>query len=551
MYSGILGVILLPAFFMSAKIRLREKISYGAVLVFLLISANVRILYFIMHGFIFPAGLPGRFSFLISFVIIIMAYRAYSLGLEKRDLISMAVIAIAIHVSAFFGTQENVLLSSVVTVIFLCVFALMLFCKREDFFALSKILVAVLIFAELTIAASTTVVFNLNNLTSVSRATYPTMHNEIAEMLDARQLSANSFVRTGMHPPIHANDNAIYGFDGVSNYSSLVSTDVRKFMFSIGLRGNISEHRFTYLDSLVTNAFLNIKYVINRTGEYDERFFDLIAYTDEILLLRNNRYLPLGFMVNSETANLTQDLINPLITQNDLFKLATGIEGYLFEAVPWNSTEHEEEEEYCSVSFTLEMPRDGTLHIFLSTQDDTFRNIQIVNVFVNDQRREGFFSMRAPEYARIADISQGETVTVHAFLDLGYGETMTAEAHIFNYDVFEEGFERLSREPLELTYFSDALIRGRITVLEDGLLYASIPHVGRWRAFVNGEERDIISIGGTMLGVSLEEGEHEIELRYHNPHLTMGAVISIFSLIIILALVIADKKFNKIHGKEN
>jgi uncharacterized membrane protein YfhO len=62
---------------------------------------------------------------------------------------------------------------------------------------------------------------------------------------------------------------------------------------------------------------------------------------------------------------------------------------------------------------------------------------------------------------------------------------------------------------------------------------------------VNGEEQEIVTIGGAMLGLLLEEGEHEIEFRYHNPHLTMGAAISVSSLVMLILFYVLDKKFMK------
>jgi uncharacterized membrane protein YfhO len=100
----------------------------------------------------------------------------------------------------------------------------------------------------------------------------------------------------------------------------------------------------------------------------------------------------------------------------------------------------------------------------------------------------------------------------------------------------------LADETLELTEFSDTKITGHITVLEDGLLYTSVPHAGLWRAFVDGAEVEIITVDGAMAALSLEIGEHTVEFRYHNKALIAGSIISIAAALVFLAVAICGRK---------
>ncbi|MDE5792845.1 MAG: YfhO family protein, partial [Oscillospiraceae bacterium] len=84
LYCGLLPVLLLGVFLIAKKIRIREKISSVLILVFLVVSCNMNYLNFIWHGFHFTNMLPYRFSFLFSFVVLIMGYRAYQVLLEEK-----------------------------------------------------------------------------------------------------------------------------------------------------------------------------------------------------------------------------------------------------------------------------------------------------------------------------------------------------------------------------------------------------------------------------------------------------------------------------------
>ena len=76
-YTGIFVVFLAILFLFCSKIKLRERLVCGFLLLFFLNSFIIRQLDFIWHGFHFPNMLPYRFSFLWSFVLIYMAFRVF------------------------------------------------------------------------------------------------------------------------------------------------------------------------------------------------------------------------------------------------------------------------------------------------------------------------------------------------------------------------------------------------------------------------------------------------------------------------------------------
>jgi hypothetical protein len=77
LYSGVLTLFMLPIFVMAKKVPSREKIFYGAFsLLFVLIMAmNPTDL--VMHGFQEPNCLNFRYSFIVIFLMLIMAYKAF------------------------------------------------------------------------------------------------------------------------------------------------------------------------------------------------------------------------------------------------------------------------------------------------------------------------------------------------------------------------------------------------------------------------------------------------------------------------------------------
>lgn len=62
---------------------------------------------------------------------------------------------------------------------------------------------------------------------------------------------------------------------------------------------------------------------------------------------------------------------------------------------------------------------------------------------------------------------------------------------------------------------------------KSGLLCFSIPYSAGWRAYVDGEEAELLNINLKNMGVLLDKGRHEVILTYHTPLLNVGILISV------------------------
>jgi hypothetical protein len=76
-YTGVCTMVMAFMFLLNRKIKLRDKIFSVVLLIFFMLSFILRQLDYIWHGFHFTNMIPYRFSFLFSFVMLYMAYRAW------------------------------------------------------------------------------------------------------------------------------------------------------------------------------------------------------------------------------------------------------------------------------------------------------------------------------------------------------------------------------------------------------------------------------------------------------------------------------------------
>ncbi len=90
---------------------------------------------------------------------------------------------------------------------------------------------------------------------------------------------------------------------------------------------------------------------------------------------------------------------------------------------------------------------------------------------------------------------------------------------------------------LQLTSFRQTHFGGRIVLPQKSVVVIQTPFDRGWEAFQDGKPAPVLRVDAGLLGVGLESGEHDVELKYRNPHLAVGALISLASgLLLVVAL---------------
>lgn len=136
-YCGVLTIILLPLFFLNEKIRFRQKMGLGAVLMTILLSMYLSTVDLAWHGFQVPNWLPYRYSFTFSFILLVMAAMTFE-RLSGITLKEIGCVCVGLCIYAFYiGRQDfdgvTLLLTVWYTVIFTVIYSIILrFVKLSD-----------------------------------------------------------------------------------------------------------------------------------------------------------------------------------------------------------------------------------------------------------------------------------------------------------------------------------------------------------------------------------------------------------------------------------
>ena len=85
-------------------------------------------------------------------------------------------------------------------------------------------------------------------------------------------------------------------------------------------------------------------------------------------------------------------------------------------------------------------------------------------------------------------------------------------------------------------------ITGKVTLPESRLLCLQIPCCRGMRAFVDGQETELLQADTMFSALLLEAGTHEIELRYRTPGLSAGAAVSVIAFVVFFAVLCRRSK---------
>ena len=564
LYCGVFTVVLAFLFLTTPKVKVRDKICCVLLLLFFMVSFIIRQLDYVWHGFHFTNQIPYRFSFLFSFVLLYMAYRAFLLRHKFGiwQIITAGVLTLGIFLCSEQRTTP-VFLAYNMIFFFLYLFVLcyaqigkkvtegITWAQRKEL-CLDRLqrrkasggLLAGVMALELIVNL---VNFGINfTFTGVSNYPYQTEQTaSIIRYMKERE-SGNLFYRAEVTHAKTLNDGALNSYNGLSTFTSSANVRVTEFMQALGYGAKNTYNRYCYEESSpVSNLFLNLKYLIERDAQVeDNRYFDEIHHYGNVYLLENNAYLPLGFLAEPELAKLNfKHTTDDLIFQNHLFTAATGISdnvwnnrGVSYELVAENVTiSNSLDNGYCT--YTCE--KSGAYVVYhLTVKESGFLCLDL-----NMSQRNTYFvykndtylfqeSMSLPQTIAVSDVEVGDKITVKVACTAGKSGSVSIKSGILRDTIFREGYEKLAASTLELTSFSNTKIEGVIDCNRDGLLYTSIPHDGNWSAQIDGKDVPLTLVGNAMIALELTEGVHEITFTYRNAAFSLGWKISLVCLLI-------------------
>ena len=568
-YCGIVTIMLVPLYIFCNKIKSRERAAHIILLAVFFLGFNLNYLNYIVHAFHFPNDLPFRFSFIYSFVLLSIAYKALinikSFSTKALLGSGVAVVLFAVLVQRLGSknvTEDSVYLSIAFAVVYTVVLGLM---KKKNYSQSAvSLLLMCCIFAEVAVCDTNHFVMSQQKPNFVNGYTE---FRELKEKLDT--VEGSDKYRMELTDINTLMDASWFNYNGVSVFSSMAYEKSANLQHNLGLNSNYINSYIYAPQTPVYNAMMSLKYLVNNDDSaMNDQLFEKVAENDRFAAYRNNYYLPLAYSVSEEVEKWVTSGSNPFEIQNDYWTRATDA-GDVFKRISastYKTDNIRDDEDLLRENFTYykdgvnqegsivlkyEIPEAQNVYLYVDCQSAETLDVSGTN---------GFSKTQDPDDPYVLDcgyFEKGEILTLEikipADKESGYADIYAVGLDMNN---FEAGYNKLANSAMDITEFTDTHIKGTVKVGATELVYTSINYDEGWEITVDGERVEPIALGGALIGIDAAPGTHTIEMTFRPKGFMIGAIVSAGTLVAFIAAliiihIVKKKRYAKMLGAEN
>ena len=295
-YCGVITLLLAPAFFLSNKFSVREKIASAGFIGFFILSFIISTLDLIWHGFQYPNCLQNRYSFMLCFFLVILAFKVFE-NLEEPN-VKLGVFISAVFWGSFaviiqklapeitegiqkinskfeLGNFQFALFSLIMIAVYLIIIAI----ARS---ATNKTIVSAVLLVVISVELTLNGISNVDNFGDDFGFSTYTRYNDFQELMypiiDTVKDNDDSFYRMEKTVYRQPNDNMQFGIRGVANSTSTLNSSAIQ---TIQMMGYAARAQWSlYLGgNPVSDSLLGIKYIV--TDRDLSEFYGDPVYTAE------------------------------------------------------------------------------------------------------------------------------------------------------------------------------------------------------------------------------------------------------------------------------
>ena len=532
-FAGSQALVMVPLFFASHRIKVKEKAVYAVAVLFLLASFSLNIFNYIWHGLHYPNSLPSRQSFIFIFLVLYMSFRAwqYRKSFDKRQLaLGLAVAAGFILYAQTIREEDYIPFYSIYLALFMCAGCALLIRleKKRKLSRISAALLALtLCLAEVTINTCTT------SLSTSDRVFYLNDGDDAMMLAAGVTEGTSGLTRFNKEVSRTKNDGAWLGIPTASIFSSVADAKMTDLYKKLGCEGNTNSYAINGATPFVEMLF-SIKYDISGTKEEDTPYRKYRALSGDTFLFENTKALEIGFLMPAALTEkkLFESYYTPQKVQNALSR-ALGAGEVLQEDLGASlgkgkkvSAMVSEDGEYCAYVTNSKLRKAK-----VTTPDGTKTWENLDRKYLID----------------LGNLKKNDMVTFESDTE---GEEVTAAIYRVVPEAMEKAYSALSKEQLLVEEFGDTRITGTICSDPEAFGYAgaeavlcfSIPYDEGWRVTVDGNrvEKERV-MNDAFLVVRLGPGLHKVELQYVPVGFVPGMLITLAAILLLIFVFLYEK----------
>ena len=560
-YCGVLTAFCIPLFALNKGIPLRRRATYMGLWFVLFVSFLINWTDLMWHGLHSPNDLPYRFSFVYSFLLLLMA--AETLIQLKHIQVRHVFATFAgtvtyLMVEERFGSEAYGFSTIYINLIVIAVYTVILALASRRLMRqrVAYALLLLCVTTEMVLGGGSSFI-KLNNSEYFTRH-HDYVDNEVTEAVrdtveKTEQLgdaAANGdFYRLEFLPRRTCVDTALFHYRGFTTFSSSNYYDTTRLLGGLGYAVNgVNSHLYKSFQPF-TDSLLGIRYIA--FGEQETppdtltHLADVTVGETTYSIYENPTALGLGTVVGQDARSYTYTRYDPFRSQNDLFSALTGDHTPLFKTLEIEANDpsgvtsgtvsgfrtHTDETNN-TTCFSTVLNTDAPIFLYADCGAAQGLTIELGNATWNVAPHEPFI-------LNAGTVAPGTVATLTVTADSACsGNFYVAE---FNEEVFSAGMAALAQNTLTISRFNGNRLFGSVQEAQEGILMTSIPYDEGWAVTVDGAAVPTFGISNGLLAFDIPAGNHHVSLTYTPKGLLVGISISITSVLILIILLIMHR----------
>lgn len=559
LYAGLFILILIPIYFLSKRIRLRDKLLNGLLLLFLFLSFDTNVLNFLWHGMHYPNQLPFRYSFVVILLLLTIAYDGLRSTREFRPTeIGLLGICLAILIPVVMTLEPDIKLSSWSqwgAIIFMLLYAILFSSFKSSRyrrrFHVNMLLAVMLV--EVTLSTFSGLYHMDHNEYYGNRDGYAagiTVQSIREAVRQVDKLDAQTVDhRVEMRPHKTSNDPALYGYKGLSIFSSTSPKAPVAFFSNLGFVNNgINSYQYRGA-TLFTEALFDIRYVIAREKPaFVEKERAIVLGNEAVSVYENPYVFPQSFLTQPSILSLKTTKGNPFRSQNDVAKALSPGAPTLFHELSYDELEGPSftgpGKGNASFSFsdaegqnlrecTVTWVADRTEPHYLNLD---WRGLEIEKAEIRIASNSIDVKSNKRGIVELGTVQEGEAFSLTVTLSQHAPASGNFEARVASMDaVVLEAIAADAREhAMDVLTMRDDWFEGTVYADKECVLLVTMPYDPGWTAYLDGELVAIEQVDDALMALRIPVGAHRIFFGFLPTGFNEGLIISVGALVLLL-----------------
>lgn len=599
-FCGLAVLFLCILFFFNPKIKKSLKKAIGFAFGFGLLSFQFPLLNRAWHLFDAPNWFNFRYSYLFSFVMILVAFYSYMFMKEaakKHFFASFGVICGIALVSQSAGLMQgknNTFFATILLSLLICV---LLYGKTLDkwpemIYNLKRLgnvfLVAVIVIEIVVFNPRCYLPESFSGMQDASA--FEEMISDIQTL--SEKMDRGSWSRTEIHYPWHHlfySNNVPYYMNtqGISIFASMANKKTNHFLKQLGYRSNYNYFAMEHINTILpADSVLGVRYIVStnhtiselqyksNVGSYylyeneyampaallaqsnagsfdgfklekDENKKDYFAFQEEWIESLSGQdaseiydtWTPEWEVINGQKTDIPPE---GTITKGDRIENSLDLESKNNEAKGLSYYLRNNEKAPMVLRTTFTADRNGAIYFLIPySYLQVVSDIYVNDVLVFDNDSNSYFS----QILNLGSFQKGEDVKLDIRVnDAVFGSFapilayLKPEAIAPHKAALTSGMESVSVENGHYVVKTNAQ--------EDRLLIVTASFEDGWEAYVDGQKTEVLPYQDAFLSVPVSSGAHTVELKFTPPGWKIGLVASAAGVLLFAAvsIVMLQKK---------